>query len=82
MGLAVQTASRSHAVTHRVSGSSVVKASDLELGGSWVRIPSGVQIFSESPYGRSPLCYFLLRIFCCISSMVTEIIAEFSNRSS
>ena len=31
--------------------SSEVRASDLEHGGSWVRIPSGAQIFSVSSYG-------------------------------
>ena len=30
----------------RVLSSSEVRASDLEHGGSWVRIPSGAQIFS------------------------------------
>ena len=32
----------------RVLSSSEVRASDLEHGGSWVRIPSGAQIFSVS----------------------------------
>ena len=36
---------------HRVSSSSVVRASVLEHGGSWVRIPSGARIFSEFPVG-------------------------------
>ena len=35
----------------RVLSSSEVRASDLEHGGSWVRIPSGAQIFSVSSYG-------------------------------
>ena len=35
----------------RVLSSSEVRASDLELGGSWVRISSGAQIFSVSSYG-------------------------------
>ena len=34
----------------RVLSSSEVRASDLEHGGSWVRIPSGAQIFSVSSY--------------------------------
>ena len=34
-----------------VSSSSVVRASVLEHGGSWVRIPSGARIFSEFPVG-------------------------------
>ena len=34
-----------------VPSSSEVRASDLEHGGSWVRIPSGAQIFSASFYG-------------------------------
>ena len=34
-----------------VLSSSEVRASDLEHGGSWVRIPSGAQIFSVSSYG-------------------------------
>ena len=33
----------------RVLSSSEVSASDLELGGSWVRIPSGAQIFFLCP---------------------------------
>ena len=33
----------------RVSSSSVVRASVLDLGGSWVQIPSGARIFSEFP---------------------------------
>ena len=48
----------------RVLSSSEVRASDLEHGGSWVRIPSGAQIFSVSSYGRfftSP-CIFLYNI--------------------
>ena len=32
-------------VRQRVLSSSEVRASDLEHGGSWVRIPSGAQIF-------------------------------------
>ena len=32
-------------VRHRVLSSSEARASDLEHGGSWVRIPSGAQIF-------------------------------------
>ena len=36
---------------HRVSGSSLVRASVLDHGGSWVRIPSGARIFSEFPVG-------------------------------
>ena len=36
---------------HRVSSSSVVRASVLEHGGSWVRIPSGARIFSKFPVG-------------------------------
>ena len=35
----------------RVLSSSEVRASDLEHGGSWVRIPSGAQVFSVSSYG-------------------------------
>ena len=35
----------------RVLSSSEVRESDLEHGGSWVRIPSGAQIFSVSSYG-------------------------------
>ena len=35
----------------RVLSSSEVRASDLEHGGSWVRIPSGAQIVSVSSYG-------------------------------
>ena len=35
----------------RVLSSSEVRASDLEHGGSWVRIPSVAQIFSVSSYG-------------------------------
>ena len=35
----------------RVLGSSEARASDLEHGGSCVRIPSGKQIFSVSSYG-------------------------------
>ena len=34
-----------------VLSSSEVRASDLEHGGSWVRIPSGAQIFFVSSYG-------------------------------
>ena len=48
-------------VRQRVLSSSEVRASDLEHGGSWVRIPSGAQIFSVSSYGwffTSPF-YFL-----------------------
>ena len=51
-GLDLRTASRSHTLHHkqriarqRVLSSSEVRASDLEHGGSWVRIPSGAQIF-------------------------------------
>ena len=35
---------------HRVSSSSVVWASVLDLGGSWVRIPSGTRIFPSSQW--------------------------------
>ena len=35
----------------RVLSGSEVRASDLEHGGSWVRIPSGAQIFSVSSCG-------------------------------
>ena len=35
----------------RVLSSSEVRASDLEHGGSWVRIPSVAQIFSVFSYG-------------------------------
>ena len=35
----------------RVVSSSEVRASDLEHGGSWGRIPSGAEIFSVSSYG-------------------------------
>ena len=51
-------------VRQRVLSSSEVRASDLEHGGSWVRIPSGAQIFSVSSYGwffTSPF-YFLYNI--------------------
>ena len=34
-----------------VLSNSEVRASDLEHGGSWVRIPSGAQVFSVSSYG-------------------------------
>ena len=47
-------ASLTHKMTlarQRVLSSSEVRASDLEHGGSWVRIPSGAQIFSVSSYG-------------------------------
>ena len=47
----------------RVLSSSEVRASDLEHGGSWVRIPSGAQIFSVSSYGRfftSPFISFII----------------------
>ena len=46
----------------RVLSSSEVRASDLEHGGSWVRIPSGAQIFSVSSYGwffTSPFISFI-----------------------
>ena len=46
----------------RVLSSSEVRASDLEHGGSWVRIPSGAQIFSVSSYGSfftSPFISFI-----------------------
>ena len=39
------------ATRQRVLSSSEVRASDLEHRGSWVRIPSGAQIFSVSSYG-------------------------------
>ena len=42
----------------RVLSSSEVRASDLEHGGSWVRIPSGAQIFSVSSYGP----FFLVKV--------------------
>ena len=35
----------------RVLSGSEVRASDLEHGGSWIRIPAGAQIFSLSSYG-------------------------------
>ena len=35
---------------HRVSSSSVVRASVLDHGGSWVRIPSGARIFPSSQW--------------------------------
>ena len=47
----------------RVLSSSEVRASDLEHGGSWVRIPSRAQIFSVSPYGcfyTSPFISFII----------------------
>ena len=46
----------------RVLSSSEVRTSDLEHGGSWVRIPSGAQIFSVSSYGwffTSPIISFI-----------------------
>ena len=46
----------------RVLSSSEVRASDLEHGGSWVRIPSRAQIFSVSSYGwffTSPFIFLL-----------------------
>ena len=46
----------------RVLSSSEIRASDLEHGGSWVRIPSGAQIFSVSSYGwffTSPFISFI-----------------------
>ena len=49
----------------RVLTSSEVRASDLEHGGSWVRIPSGAQIFSVSSYGwffTSPFISFFINI--------------------
>ena len=49
----------------RVLSSSEVRASDLEHGGSWVRIPSGAQIFSVSSYGlffSSPFTSFIVLI--------------------
>ena len=49
----------------RVLSSSEVRASDLEHGGSWVRIPSGAQTFSVSSYGwffTSPFISFIILI--------------------
>ena len=46
----------------RVLSSSEVRASDLEHGGSWVRIPSRAQIFSVSSYSwffTSPFIFLL-----------------------
>ena len=55
-----------HIVTlarQRVLSSSEVRASDLEHGGLWVRIPSGAQIFSVPSYGRFFFSlYFLIYI--------------------
>ena len=49
----------------QVLSSSEVRACDLEHGGSWVRIPSGAQIFSVSSYGQfftSPFISFIILI--------------------
>ena len=51
---------------HWVSSSSVVRASDLELGGLWNQIPSGAQIFSESPYGRFIFALFLISVLIVV----------------
>ncbi len=49
---------------HRVSSSSVVRASVLEHGRSWVRIPSGAQNFSLSFLVVDSFCnYFLFEYF-------------------
>ena len=63
----------------RVLSSSEVRASELEHGGLWVRIPSGAQIFSVSSYGcffTSPFISFSPCIDSCfinLSTMVTFI---------
>ena len=44
----------------RVLSSSEVRASDLEHGGSWVRIPSGAQIFSGSSFSLLLILYISL----------------------
>ena len=49
----------------RVLSSSEIRASDLEHEGSWVRIPSGAQIFSVSSYGwffTSPFISFIIKV--------------------
>ena len=49
-----------------VLSSSEVRASDPEHGGSWVRIPSGAQIFSVSSYGwffTSPFISSIIKVF-------------------
>ena len=67
----------------RVLSSSEVRASDLEHGGLWVRIPSGVQIFCVSSYGwffTSPFISFIKshsatnfsRLWGCLSSKETK----------
>ena len=63
----------------RVLSSSEVRASDLEHGGSWVRIPSGAQIFSVSSYGwffTSPFISFInpFRLSKLLSSLRCHII--------
>ena len=82
-GLDLRTASRSHAVNHkqdmkmtltrqRVLSTSEARASDLEHRGSWVRIPSGAQMFSVSSYGQ-----FFTSLF--ISFIILISVAESSN---
>ena len=44
----------------------MVRASDLELRGSWNQIPSGAQIFSESPYGRFIFVLFLISVLIVV----------------
>ena len=51
----IETDSITHMVSllethHRVSSSSVVRASVLDHGWSWVRIPSGARIFPSSQW--------------------------------
>ena len=47
---------------HRVSSSSVVRASALDHGGSWVRIPSGARIL--------PLIQLRTKIHCNIEDHI------------
>ena len=59
----------------RVLSSSEVRASDLEHGGSWVRIPSGAQIFSVSSYGwffTSPFISFIKKTIALMHVYVTQ----------
>ena len=68
----------------RVLSSSEVRASDLEHGGSWVRIPSGAQIFSVSSYGwffTSPFISFMKSIkqwFCVFLHLFRSFLASIS----
>ena len=65
----------------RVLSSSDVRASDLEHGGSWVRIPSGAQIFSVSSYGRFCTSPFISLLFLFLNNKSNSI-AWFSNQLS